>query len=399
MTEDTWDIVVAGGGLAGLIATRAFAELGFKTLCIDPASKALSFDDPGADFRSTALLQPSRDFLEEIGIWAHLSEDAMPLETMRMVDAAGQKASERVSRDFCASDISERPFGWNLPNWRIHQGLDAAMKGAPLADLRRGLSVTALWPQTERMHLTLSDGSRLRTKLLIGADGKRSFVREALGIETRTTDFGQSALAFAVSHPIPHGNVSTEIHLSGGPFTLVPLPDYENRPASAVVWMEDTQRAKALAALPQDDFEREMSERSGYALGQLKRLSPPALWPITSQAALQFYGQRTALIAEAAHAMPPIGAQGLNTSIKDISVLHGLLKASPGAIGDDRMLIAYDRKRRLEVQARMAGVGILNRVSQSGLSPIQKLRALGISQLSDIAPLRRTVMRLGMGSR
>ena len=115
---------------------------------------------------------------------------------------------------------------------------------------------------------TLTDGSRIRARLVIGADGRNSPTREALGIGIRTLRYGQKALAFAVTHDRPHDNVSTEIHRSGGPFTLVPLPDRDGKPSSAVVWMERGPETARLRALPPEDFEAELNRRSAGVLGQ-----------------------------------------------------------------------------------------------------------------------------------
>ncbi len=154
----------------------------------------------------------------------------------------------------------------------------------------------------------------------------------------KTTRYGQKALAFAVTHPIPHDNVSTEIHRSGGPFTLVPLPDLNGMPSSAVVWMEEGPEVQRLAALPQAEFEAAMNARSCCLLGPLTLASRRTVWPIISQIAERMYAERIALVAEAAHVVPPIGAQGLNMSLGDMRVLLELAEAAPDRLGDAAML-------------------------------------------------------------
>ena len=191
--------------------------------------------------------------------------------------------------------------------------------------------------------MRLSDETRLRARLVIAADGRTSPVREAAKIPVKTTRYGQKALAFAVTHPIPHDNVSTEIHRSGGPFTLVPLPDYNGLPSSAVVWMERGAEVKRLAALETPEFEAEMTARSCALFGPLTLASRRTTWPIISQVAERMYGERIALVAEAAHVVPPIGAQGLNMSLGDMRVLLELAQANPAKLGDRDMLETYDR--------------------------------------------------------
>ena len=247
--------------------------------------------------------------------------------------------------------------------------------------------------------MTLSDGTRLRARLVIAADGRNSPMRKAAGIDVRTTRFGQKALAFAVTHDVPHDNVSTEIHRTGGPFTLVPLPDLDGRPSSAVVWMETGPRAEALAAMDVPGFEAEMTERSAGLFGRLTLVTRRALWPIIAQEADRLTGQRLALVAEAAHVVPPIGAQGLNMSLRDIATLRDLAAASPDRLGDRPMLDAYARARLPDMRARVAGITALNRISMMSAQPLRDLRARGLDALYAAAPVRRGLMQLGLGAR
>jgi 2-octaprenyl-6-methoxyphenol hydroxylase len=236
-------------------------------------------------------------------------------------------------------------------------------------------------------------------RLLVAADGRGSVVREALGIGVRTMRYGQKALAFAVNHPIPHMNVSTEIHRSGGPFTLVPLPDRGGLPCSAVVWMERGPEALRLAALPVAEFEAAMSERSCHLFGPLTLLTRRTVWPIISQIADRMWGERTALIAEAAHVMPPIGAQGLNMSLADVRVLLELAQAAPEKLGERAMLETYHRRRHAEVVARITGIDALNRASMLSAPALRDARAKALNALYSVAPVRKTLMRAGLGVR
>lgn len=393
------DVLVSGGGVAGLAAAAAFGAAGFATLCVDPEAPVTERDAPGSDLRTTALLQPSVELLARAGLWARLAPHASELWTMRIVDASGPGGAVRAARDFVATDISDRPFGWNLPNWLLRREMLAHLATLPAVRFRQGVATARLLTREGAAIVTLSDGTTVEARLVVAADGRDSPLREALGIGARTIRYGQKALAFAVTHPVPHGGVSTEIHRAGGPFTLVPLPDLEGRPSSAVVWMERGPEALRLAALPEPAFEAAMTERSAGVLGPLALASRRTVWPIIARIADRFAGERTALVAEAAHVVPPIGAQGLNMSLADLRLLLELAAAAPEALGSAEMLTAYDRRRRPEVCARIAGIDLLNRASMAGAAPFTGLRARGLGLLHDLAPLRRTVMRLGLGAR
>jgi 2-octaprenyl-6-methoxyphenol hydroxylase len=399
MTMDKVDILISGGGIAGLTAASAFGAAGFSVLCVDPAAPVTERGANGADLRSTAFLQPAQRLLDAAGLWERLAPHAMPLQTMRIIDAGGADGAPRLTRAFDADEISDQPFGWNLPNWLLRREMLAHVQSLADVEFRPGIGTDGLLTRDGEARVRLSDGSHVVARLVIAADGRASPIRRASGINVRTTRYGQKALAFAVTHPIPHGNISTEIHRSGGPFTLVPLPDHDGMPSSAVVWMECGPEALRLAALDEAAFKAELNARSCHILGPLTLASRRSVWPIISQIADRYSAQRVALIAEAAHVMPPIGAQGLNTSLADLRALLDLAEKSPDTLGDAAMLDAYHRTRHTEVAFRMKGIDLLNRASMMDAQPLRDARAMGLNALHALAPVRRGLMRLGMGAK
>ena len=401
MTQNalSFDIVISGGGIAGLTAAAAFGKAGFSVLCVDPAPPITTRDADGADLRSTAFLQPARDFLNDIGLWPVLAPFATPLQTMRIVDAGGEVAEPRVTKDFDAADISEEPFGWNLPNWLLRREISAVLNDLPNVEFRPGVKAETLFTRTAQARVGLSDGTKVFAKLVIAADGRNSPMRDAAGIGVQTTRFGQKALAFAVTHSLPHRFVSTEIHRTGGPFTLVPLPDFDGKPSSAIVWMEESAKADALMALNETAFEDAMNKRSCELYGPLKLASKRTIWPIIAQKADSLIAERLAVVAEAAHVVPPIGAQGLNMSLKDIATLLDLATKHPEQLGDQHMLDAYQKARYGDVKLRVAGITALNRTSMASDQTLRDLRAKGIDLLHGIGPVRHGLMKLGLGAK
>lgn len=393
MKRKQTDILIAGGGVAGLTAAAAFGTAGFDVTLVDPSPPVVDRDVTGSDLRTTAFLQPAQQFLDKAGLWHRLADHATPLQVMRIIDAA---ATPAVTCDFNASDISDLPFGWNLPNWLLRREISAHLAEMPNVDFRTGTGFVQMLPRTDQVIVTLTDQSQLAARLVIGADGRGSAVRQAAGIGVKTTRYGQKALTFAVTHEAPHHNISTEVHRAGGPFTLVPLPDDQGKPCSAVVWMETGAEALRLNALPDEAFEAAASERSAYSYGPLTLASCRSMWPIISQAARQLTGQRMALVAEAAHVMPPIGAQGLNMSLKDLASLLSLAEANPSDLGSAAMLDRYARTRHADVRLRMHGIDTLNRASIAGNPMMQDLRAKGMKALYNLTPVRRTVMQMGL---
>ena len=393
---DHKDIVISGGGIAGLVAAVAFGDAGFDVLCVDPKPPVTNRDTTGADLRTTAYLQPGQTFLQAIGIWPLVADRSAPLQIMRIVDAAGP---DLVTKDFNATDISDAPFGWNVGNWDMRDGLLSRIAALPNVVFEPGLSTTSTNTRSTEARVTLSDGRLISCQLLIAADGRDSAIRKTARIAAKRSEFGQLALSFAVTHAMGHNNISTEVHKGGGPFTLVPLPDFEGQPSSAVVWMDKILDIQAMQALSIGEFNAEITERSAGVLGPLSLITARTAWPIISQLAGSFYSERTAFIAEAAHVVPPIGAQGLNLSLDDIVTLLELVKASPGGIGELPVLKKYHQVRRPIAQSRVIGVGALNRASKAEGPAATRARALGLDAIHRIAPLRRALMHLGLGTR
>ena len=399
MKEHTYDVVISGGGIAGLTAAAAFGTAGFSVVCVDPAPPVTERDDAKADMRSTAMLQPARTVLESAGLWEPLSPHASPLQIMRIVDAGGPEPEARLTKEFDAAELSDQPFGWNFPNWLLRREMVARLEALDNVDFRTGLAATALFTRESEARVRLSDGSRLTARLVIAADGRHSPMRDAAGIDVTTKRYGQKALAFTVTHPIPHENVSTEIHRTGGPFTLVPLPDLDGLPASAVVWMDDGPLSQLRMTLEVEAFEKEMSERSCYLFGPLTLNSHRTIWPIISQKVERLSAERLALIAEAAHVVPPIGAQGLNMSLADTATLLDLARARPEGLGDREMLDAYHKARHGDVTLRVQGIDLLNRTSQLSKPALRDARAMGLNALYALPQVRRMLMQMGLGVR
>ncbi len=386
---EEYDILVVGGGVAGLSATAVFAAAGYRTLCIDKAAA-----DAGLrDTRTTAFLRPAVELLSQAGVWPLLDGATAPLNTMRLIDAGGEVNEAREIADFHAAEISEPPFGWNVTNRDMRRALIKRIEASPDANVSFATSLDGLTPRRTHQIARLSDGRTVRARLIVGADGRDSAVRDISGIGAQRTGYGQKGLVFTVRHEEPHQGVSTEIHRTGGPFTLVPMPDDDQGCRSSVVWMERAGEAMRLAALDDDEFNEALNDRSLDVLGRLTVVSPRAAWPIISLIAHRLTAPRTALVAEAAHVVPPIGAQGLNMSLSDIAALRDGISGDPGAADS----LAVYQRRWPELAARVAGIDALNRAAMAGAQPIRDLRRAGLGLIARARPVRQTAMRLGLG--
>lgn len=381
--QHSTDILVAGTGPAGLVAALALAGDGHKVILAGPAVT-------GGDRRTTTIMMPGLAFLDNLGVGTELRMAGAPLSSMRLIDATG-RLFRSPTVTFRASEIGEDAFGYNIPNARLNGILEAAVMASP--SIRRVTCTVARWqPDEAEIVAHLDDGSQIEAKLAAAADGRHSPAREAAGISVRLGTLPQSALVLSFTHERPHDSISTEFHTPHGPFTQVPLPDGHS---SSLVWVNAPIEAERLFALDQADLAREVEARMQSMLGKVSVSGTPQLYPLSTALPSRFGARRVALIGEAAHVFPPIGAQGLNLGLRDVRDLAKSVANAPDP-GSDLVLAAYDRSRRLDVSMRSGAVNALNRSLLSEMVPAQLTRSAGIGLLGAFSPLRGFFMREGM---
>jgi 2-octaprenyl-6-methoxyphenol hydroxylase len=378
-----YDIAVVGGGLAGTVAALAAAAEGWRVAFIAP-------EPPRQDGRTTALLSESLDLLSSLGVWDTVRPSSAPLRTMRILDGTS-RLFRAPPVSFHSSEIDLDAFGYNIPNQPLFDALHAAAASESRID-RFEASLTIAEHIEDDIVLYLDDGTEIRAAAALAADGRNSTLRDAIGISVKTWSYPQSALVMNFSHRFGHGDVSTEFHTEQGPFTQVPLPG--NR--SSLVWAVKPDQVDDILALPLNQLNAEVERRMHSILGAVEVENEPQAWPLSSLIAHRFGAGRTMLVGETGHAFPPIGAQGLNLGLRDIKQAIDSLREAGGPEQAPRAVESYNRKRRLDVTSRTAGVDLLNRALLSSFLPMQALRAGGLAALSSIPPLRLLAMREGM---
>ncbi len=380
-------MVVVGAGAVGLAAALAFSRAGFATGLVGPAPER-------RDGRTAALLETSLAFLRGLGLGAALSEASQPLRTLRIVDDT-ESLFRPPPVEFRAAEIGLESFGRNIENGALVHLLASAVRAddrvAWHPELAAGLSGDAF------DRLRLAGGSALSASLIVAADGRKSRLRDEAGLEARETRYPQVALTTILSHERDHRDVSTEFHTGSGPFTLVPLPGRR----SSLVWVNRPPLAERLVSLSDSDLAGAVEARSHRILGRIAIDGPRGIVPLSTLRVGQLHRGRLALAGEAAHAVPPIGAQGLNLGFADIEALLELASAARAGgqdIGGPTTLARYQQARLRDVQMRTAAVDGLNRALLSGLLPIDMARGFGLGLLARVGPLRRAVMRAGLGA-
>ncbi|RUV11673.1 UbiH/UbiF family hydroxylase [Mesorhizobium sp. M7A.T.Ca.TU.009.01.3.1] len=381
--QQTARILVAGTGPAGLIAALGFAAEGFPVTLVGPEPTA-------PDGRTTALMNPALKVLDRLGVLEAVKSKAAPLKVMRIVDATSRLIRSPVVT-FRASEIDEDQFGLNLPNSVLNPALASAV--AAHAGIDRLMSIVANWHlDAEHARAVLADGSTVDASLAVAADGRLSPARQAAGISTSARSYPQAALVLNFGHSGDHAFTSTEFHTETGPFTQVPLPG--NR--SSLVWVVKPETATDLAALDDTTLSQRVEQQMQSMLGRVTVEPGRQIYPLSAVTPLRFARDRVALVGEAAHVFPPIGAQGLNLGIRDVDDLVGIACENRSDPGAAKALAAYDFKRRPDILARSGAVNLLNMSLLSDMLPAQMARVAGLGVLGGFAPLRAFFMREGL---
>jgi 2-octaprenyl-6-methoxyphenol hydroxylase len=377
------EVAVIGGGPAGLVAAIALATAGVDTVLIAPPAEP--------DHRTTALLAGSVTALETLGVWPACMAHAAPLREIRLIDDTRRliRAPEVL---FTAAEIDLDAFGHNIENRHLIAALEgcaATLKLPRIAGAALSIASDAAGVTVKHRH------GEARVKLVIGADGQRSLCRAAAGIGTSRRTYPQTALTLNLAHARPHDDTSTEFHTERGPFTLVPLPGRR----SSLVCVLDPAHADELAAMNDPELSHEIERRAHSLLGAMNVEPGRGIFPLAVETADAIAGDRIALVGEAAHVVPPIGAQGLNLGLRDgatIAELAAEARRQNLDIGAPGVLEHYATQRRADVTSRTLAVDLLNRSLLTDFLPAQGARGLSLYLVDRIGPLRRALMREGV---
>jgi 2-octaprenyl-6-methoxyphenol hydroxylase len=396
-----FDVVIAGGGLTGPTLALALSDAGFKVaLCdVEPLQARL---DPGFDGRASAIAAANWRQWRTLGVAHRLEPDAQPIRRILVTDgpAPGPSAAAPFPAflEFSSSDLGGEdgePMGRMIENRHIRRAFAEALAEREVATFAPAAVVEAVI-EDPACRATLSDGGVLEAPLLVGAEGRRSVVREAAGIGTYGWAYDQCGVVATVRLERDHEGVAHEYFLPGGPFAILPLTDHR----ASLVWSERKDRARALVEASPEAFEAHLARRFGDFLGRPSLVGARTQFPLSLQMAERMVAPRVALVGDAAHAVHPIAGQGLNMGLKDAAALAEVVVAAR-RLGEDwsseLVLERYARWRRVDAVGLALATDLFTRLFSNDHPALRLARDAGLALVNRLAPAKRLFVREAAG--
>ena len=394
------DVLIGGGGLVGQTLALALAQAGLSVAVVD-ASKPAETLAPNFDGRAFAIAFASYRMWRALGVAEALDPVVQPIEHIMVTDGRlGQgRGASLLHLHFDRAEMgdTDEPLGLMVENRYLRLALDERVRATPEIKMIQPMAITALARDAAGVTATLADGRALRASLLVGADGRRSFVRPWEGVRTIGWDYPATAIVATIQHELPHNGVAHEFFLPNGPFAILPLKGER----ANIVWAEPRAAAETLLNMPEADFLAELHRRFGDFLGALRLEGPRFGYPLSLQLAERMIGARVALAGDAAHGIHPLAGQGLNLGLKDVAALAECVSDAVNLgldPGDVAALERYQRWRRFDNVTMALGMEFFDKVFSNDITPLRLARRVGLGAVNAIGPARRFFMKYAGGA-
>jgi len=387
------EVVVGGAGFAGLALAIALRQgLGdpFTVTVADPALAHARSKDP----RASAIAAAARRLFAAIEVWDAVAENAQPILDMVVTDSKLDDAVRPTFLTFGGEVEGGEPFAHMIENRHLVDAL--AEKAKSLGVELRATPVAGFAAEANSIKVQFAGDKTIAARLLVGADGAHSLIREQAGIATHGWNYDQSAIVTTVAHERDHNGRAEEHFLPAGPFAILPLTGRR----CSIVWTETSGEAQRIVALADNEFHAELEKRFGLQLGDIEIVGPRRAFPLGLFTARTFIGQRLALVGDAAHIIHPIAGQGLNMGLRDVAALAEAI-ADAARLGLDpggpEVLERYQRWRRFDTMTMGVATDGLNRLFSNHSDALRLARDIGLGLVERMPMLKRMFIREAAG--
>ncbi|HET7832947.1 MAG TPA: UbiH/UbiF family hydroxylase [Gallionella sp.] len=385
-----FDIVIIGGGLVGASLAAALKDSGLSLALVETqaviAPDAFPAQEDNWDSRIYAISPGCRDYLEHCGAWSLLdSARIAPVEAMRVFGDAGAELQ------FSAYETGVVELACILESRTMQHALWEVLQQQDNLTLINPARCAALKFGAEAAELVLEDGRTLYAKLVVGADGRDSWVRNQAGISAPPHDYQQHGVVANFTCERPHRNIAYQWFQPDGILALLPLPG--NR--VSMVWSVSPAQSAQLVALPPKELGALVASAARHTLGELKVITPAAAFPLRFLVLPRISAPRLALIGDAAHNMHPLAGQGVNTGFRDARQLAQTLleRGAQTDCGDAQLLRSYDRKRKEDIYLMQGTTYALKHLFTNDNPLLRTLRNTGMNATNHVAPLKKMLIR------
>jgi 2-octaprenyl-6-methoxyphenol hydroxylase len=381
-----YDVAIGGGGSVGLALAVALADAlgpGFSVALIDRNAWGGAAK---SDLRASALSAGSKGLLEALGVWARLAEFAQPVTAIDITDSRLGDAIRPILLSYDNTLSDRQPASYILENDRLLTALIGAAAAHRGITRLGGSAIHRFAADTAGVRIELADAA-LRARLLIGADGRGSRLRQDAGIKILHWSYPQTGIVSRVGHSQPHGGRALQHFLPSGPFAILPLP--QNR--SCITWTEATKEADRLLGLDEVEFREELTRRFDYRLGEIIEVGARAAWPLEMHLARALTAERFALVGDAARVVHPIAGQGLNLGLRDVAALTEVITDAARLgldIGSGLVLERYERWRRLDSALSAGTFDALNTLFSNDWTLLRTARDVGLAVVDRLPLLK-----------
>ncbi len=389
-SQAAYDVVIAGGGMVGAALACALGDSGLKVAVLEQREPSPPLAQ-GYDLRVSAVTLASVSIFQAVGAWDAMKHRASPVREMKVFDATGTG-----SIHFDAAEMGEPCLAYIIENNLMQSALIERLHHFTNIHYLCPVEIETLELNPDAAMLKLKDGRKLNARLLVGADGAQSRARELAGIERHRHVLGQSSIVATVTTEKPHADTAWQRFLPTGPLAFLPLPEPNT---CSIVWSADTARADALMALDDAAFLAEL-QTAFDTLGQIKTVSPRAVFPLALSLAKSYVSDRLALIGDAAHTVHPLAGQGVNLGYLDAATLAEVLldaAAEKKDIGTSRVLRSFERWRKGDNMLTVSITGGFRYLFSNELPGVRELRNFGLSLTDAATPLKNLIMRRASG--